>query len=386
MNKNILKLNKISIIVSLLALLMVFNTNLYAQGKVNFKKVEATGRSILLPQNIETSRKRALEDALYLAALKGGADINGFSAIRSNTIINDQSVVKPTNRVIDFKILSENQDKEFLSIKISAVVGDELSKINCKNRPLNITLLRGTFRSNSNVPSELGRYMPIWYNQLYEIVNNIPNVKITDYKTISIEQITKSIINPSFDYKALTNGMPKIQAGDYSLVPKLSLTKINEVNGYLNYLLRVSYNIYKGKNLKLFSSKSYDLSIKYRYDSKFQFISNIATSNIDSIDKKVRNHTSIASNKFLKEIKCLPLEGNLTVSDGKLMVDLGRKQGIKQKQIGLVKGINIKNSMLNNSTVIVHANNIFDNYSTLLPLNDNVKLTTMNNLIVKFME
>ena len=95
---------------------------MYAQNKSNFKQVEATGRSILLPENIETSRKRALEDAIYIAALKGGANINGFSSISSNTIINDQSIVKPTNRVIDFKILSEKQDKQYLTIKIRAVV------------------------------------------------------------------------------------------------------------------------------------------------------------------------------------------------------------------------------------------------------------------------
>ncbi len=386
MNKNILKFYSINKIIIILVFSILFNTNLYAEVKENFKKVEATGRSILLPENIETSRKRALEDALYLAALKGGADVNGFSAISSNTIINDQSVVKPTNSVIDFKILSESQDKEFLTISISAVVGDVSSKINCKNRPLNITLLRGTFKFDSNIPSKLGRYTPIWYNQLYENISNIPNVKITFHKNISAEQIIQSSVNPSFDYKALTNGLPKIQAGDYSLVPKLFLTKINEENSFLNYLLKVSFDIYKGQNLKLLSSKSYDLRIKYSYNSKFQFVTNISTSNIDNIDKNVRGHLVMATKNFLKEINCLPLEGKLTLIDGKLLVDLGKKQGIKQKQIGLVKGINIKNSMLNNSTAIVHTNNIYDNYSTLLPLNDNVKLTTMNNLIVKFVE
>ena len=112
MNKIILKfidLYKIFIFIALLT----FNFDLHAQNKSNFKQVDATGRSILLPENIETSRKRALEDAIYIAALKGGADINGFSSISSNTIINDQSVVKPTNRVIDFKILSETQDKQY---------------------------------------------------------------------------------------------------------------------------------------------------------------------------------------------------------------------------------------------------------------------------------
>ena len=105
-------------------LIFIFSKNLFAEEKINFKQVVATGRSILLPENIETSRKRALEDAIYIAALKGGADVNGFSAVSSNTIINDQSVIKATNRVIDFKIISEKQDKEFLIITISAVVGE----------------------------------------------------------------------------------------------------------------------------------------------------------------------------------------------------------------------------------------------------------------------
>ena len=115
-------------------------------------------------------------------------------------------------------------------------------------------------------------------------------------------------------------------------------------------------------------------------------MNNVSTSNTDSINKIVKDHLFKVTNKFVKEINCLPLEGKLTVNDGKLIVDLGRKQGIQQKQIGLVQGINIKNSMLNNSTVILHINNIYENYSTLLPLNDNVELATMNNLIVKFVE
>ena len=80
------------------------------------------------------------------------------------------------------------------------------------------------------------------------------------------------------------------------------------------------------------------------------------------------------------------LVDSLISNENKLIVNLGKKHGIKPKQIGLVNGINIKNSMMNNSAVIVHVSNIFDNYSTLLPLNDDVKLATLNNLIVKFVE
>ena len=386
MNKNILKFIKIFQYVLSTSILIIFSNSLLANDNANFKQVEATGRAVLIAGDIETSRKRALEDALYIAALKGGADINGFSAITSNTVINDQSIVKATNRVLDFKILSEKQSKEFLSIKISAVVGGKLSKKNCKNRPINITLFRGSYNVESSVPSKLARYTPMWYGQIYDVISKLPNVKAINHKNKSLKQIIKSNVNSSFDYNALTNGLPIIQAGDYSLVPELLLTENNNQNSFSNYLLKVSFKIFKGPGIKLMTTKTYDLPIEYQYKSKFQFINNISTSDIQLVDQNVHHHMLLAATKFLQDLNCRPLEGKLTVNDGNLVVDLGRKQGLKQKQIGLVKGINIQNSMLNNSSVIVHTNKIYDNYSILLPLNDNVKLSNLDNMIVEFVE
>jgi hypothetical protein len=386
MNKNILKFIKIFQYVLSTGILIVFSNTLLAADNANFKQVEATGRAVLIAGDIETSRKRALEDALYIAALKGGADINGFSAITSNTVINDQSIVKATNRVLDFKILSEKQSKEFLSIKISAVVGGKLSKKNCKNRPINITLFRGSYNVESSVPSKLARYTPMWYGQVYDVISKLPNVKAINHKNKSLKQIIKSKVNSSFDYNALTNGLPIIQAGDYSLVPELLLKENNKQNSFSNYLLRVSFKIFKGPGIKLMTTKTYDLPIEYQYKSKFQFINNISTSDIQLVDQNVHHHMLLAATKFLQDLNCRPLEGKLTVNEGSLVVDLGRKQGLKQKQIGLVKGINIQNSMLNNSSVIVHTNKIYDNYSILLPLNDNVKLSNLDNMIVEFVE
>ena len=365
--------------------LLTFNFVLYAQDNSNFKQVEATGRSILLPDNIETSRKRALEDAIYLAALKGGADVNGFSAISSNTIINDQSVIKATNRVLDFKILSETQNKEYLTIKISAIVGSELSKSNCKIKPININLFKGSILVDTNVPSELARYTSLWYNKTYEFISKLPNVDINNFKNRQLNQIIKSSQNPSFDYNAITRGIPIIHPGNYSLVPKIILTKTNK-NSFANYILTISFDLYKGQKIKLETSKSYDLIFNYHLESKFQFLKNITTLGLDKIDQNVNSHLSEIINSFFNDINCIPLEGKLTVNEGKLQVDLGSKQGLKQKQIGLVNGIKIQNSMLNDSILIVHTNDVFDNHSTLLPLNDNVKLTNLNNKIVKFVE
>ena len=222
--KSFFNINNISISI----LFSIFNDGVFAaQNDSNFRKVEATGRAILIDGNIDVSRKRALEDALYIAALKGGANVNGFSSIGANTVINDQAVVSAANRVIDFKIIKEIQEKEFLSIKITAIVGGNLSSKNCKIRPINISLFKGAYSVGSDVPSNLSRKMSLWLSQSYEIISQIPNVNVTNYRDQLIEKIIESNINPSFDYNALTNGVPFIQSGDYSLVPHLTLTKID---------------------------------------------------------------------------------------------------------------------------------------------------------------
>ena len=380
--KNLFQINTF---LSLSFFLLIVNP-LIAANHSSFKQVEATGRAILLENDINTSRKRALEDALYLAALRGGANIDGFSAVSSNTIINDHSIVKATNRVIDFKILSEEQSKEFLSIKISAVVGDDTSGQKCKKRPLNITLLKGAYNIHSNVPSQLSRYTPIWFKKIYEIISNTPNVIASNQHNKTLEDLKKANVNSTFNYNALTKGIPFIQAGDYSIVPIVYLAAMSRYSNFSNYNFKFELNIYKGPGFKLVSKKSYDLPIKYQLDSKFQFIKNISTLNINDIDREVNGYLSKSINSFLFELNCQPLEGTLAINDGKLIVDLGKKQGLRKKQIGIVKGINIENSMLNNSSVILHTKEVYDNYSVLLPLNENLKLANLDKMIVVFVE
>ena len=170
------------------------------------------------------------------------------------------------------------------------------------------------------------------------------------------------------------------------MVPELNLTEINQYSGYSNYSLEVILKIYKGQNFKLMPTKIYNLPIKYEFKSNFQFIRNVTTLNLDLVDSKVNEYLIQIAHDFLKNLNCRPLEGKLKFTEGELRIELGSKQGLKQKQIGLVKGINIKNSMLSNSSVIVHTNKVYENYSILLPLNDNLKLNTLDNMIVEFVE
>ena len=74
-----------------LPLLFVFSLVFFVLGAhsvsaMPFQFTETTGRAVILDDAAQQeARLLALEEALYLAALRGGARINGFSAITADT-------------------------------------------------------------------------------------------------------------------------------------------------------------------------------------------------------------------------------------------------------------------------------------------------------------
>ena len=139
----------------------------------------------------------------------------------------------------------------------------------------------------------------------------LPNVVSINHRHESLEKVLKSNINPSFDYSALVNGLPLIQSGNYSMVRNLNYLKMIRIIVSQIILLKISLKIFKGENFKLLTTKTYDLPIRYKIKSNFQFIRNISTLDIDNVDKKVNEHLMDIADSFLKEFNCRPLEGKL---------------------------------------------------------------------------
>jgi hypothetical protein len=91
-----------------LCLISIFVLTGEVNAKEKLKFIETTGRAVIDEENqIDISRRRALEDALYLAALHGGAKINGFSSVKTDTSIEENLVVQPSSRILDYTILAE---------------------------------------------------------------------------------------------------------------------------------------------------------------------------------------------------------------------------------------------------------------------------------------
>ena len=122
------------LIFTLAAFFSVALSKVFAEDTLRF--IETTGRAIIQnDETIDSSRRRALEDALYLAALHGGAKINGFSAVNTDTSIQENLVVQPSSQILDYTILSEDKSDTHFVIKIRSAVGQLKSK-GCESKVL----------------------------------------------------------------------------------------------------------------------------------------------------------------------------------------------------------------------------------------------------------
>ena len=84
------------------------------KGAEGFRFAEATGRAVIMHEAAtDEARMIALEDALYQVALQGGAEVNGFSAVSSDTTLSDHFVVRPSSRILDYTITNEIVDKHY---------------------------------------------------------------------------------------------------------------------------------------------------------------------------------------------------------------------------------------------------------------------------------
>ena len=97
--------------------------------------ITATGRAVISHSDaLNEAKNMALEDALYLASLQGGARVDGFSSIDKSTNLNETLLVRPSSTIKDFVILEENVDATHYNVTIRAYLVNVNDFLDCSNR------------------------------------------------------------------------------------------------------------------------------------------------------------------------------------------------------------------------------------------------------------
>ena len=362
----------------------------FAYQDFSILKAEVTGRAVILDNNIEKARRLALEDALYLASLKGGAFVDGFSSVSKNTIINDQSIIKSDSKILDFSILEEKKNKNHYEIKLLAIIGSKNNSVECKKKPINISFFKPKVIHHYSLPSFVIRSMHEWNSFFIDKISKDNQISLKKYNNFELDKIIKSSDNVAFDYSSNFNGIPMIEDGDYLVAPVFKLEPINFYkqveNPYDMAKYSIELNFFKGPNYKFFRTIVIEKEFQNRYPSNFQLISALISKTKEEVNSDVISGITDGIIQITKTFNCIPIEANLKLIDDSLYIDIGEKHGLRNRQIGIIKK-NYQSSFKSNlDTTVLFVSEINSNRSKLMPLNDKVKISELDGMKIQFIE
>ncbi len=364
----------------LAAILSVVISKAFAKDPVRF--IETTGRAVIEDDEmIDISRRRALEDALYLAALHGGAKINGYSTVATDTSIQENLVIQPASKILDYTIISEERDDMHFIVKIRSAVG-QLRKKECDNKGLKSL---SVYKPVINIDPSA----PFWVNSLaYELTNEImaslksaEDINLTDNSFVSLDRDQLITANDEYDYISLTSGREKTRFGDYAAVSSISIAEREKLVGFTTFnslLITFDTNVYDGSTYTSSFSKSKSLEALFSSSGPWRTINLLLKTNRDNIIEPI----SIAAKEHAKEVIdnliCKEINSIITVNNGKIEVPLGKRHGIKISALAVTKG---EQTPFN----VLRVEQVSETTSVLVPLNTALELSKLNGKSIQFL-
>ena len=378
------KQNQFALFITIISnLILTFVPIAHASLQNSFQFTTATGRAAIT-ENVteELARVRALEDALYLAALQGGAKINGFSAVATDTSVQDHFVIRPSSKILDYTILSENKIETQMEVTIRAAVGKLPDKKCQLSRPLNLTLYKPNTSIDMNVPAWIEVYHPNIFNEIVFSLNKNPSLSINNAMSVSLSPEKLRLVDEEFDYSSLMSPQVRVRTGDYAIVPILSLSA-SDIGSRFSTSRKIEMKL----GFYVFDGGTYELFEKFEQSASFEVDRIALFQSLADLDKKSRNDLIVIMmsliepliSEMITTLGCQTLKDTIYLNAEQLTSQIGSNQGVKPNMLAVTSGKHTPWTML-------RVVSVFANYALLEPLDKARKLSDLDGKKVEFME
>ncbi|MDC1117789.1 flagellar assembly protein T N-terminal domain-containing protein [Alphaproteobacteria bacterium] len=307
------------------------------EGKLQI--VMSTGRAAIISnEQIDETRARALEDALYSAALLGGAEIDGFSSVQAGSQLDDHFVVRPSSKIIDYDIVDERFDDLHYTVEIEAAVG-ELKKVDCQNRLFNtVTMFAPVFRVDEKIPAWLSHQPSVMIKSLQENLARKPNFNLVNMANSPLDpkELTR---DKTYSYKALTSGTSNVLNGDFALATTITLKRtVKETSFQQNHFVDVMVES------AVFVDSDYRPTEKVMHQAKFpirnflptQLMSVLASPNPTKIQGNLSKLISEHAAELETVMRCTPLSATMIAKEDGLHIPIGSRHGLQDDRLAVM--------------------------------------------------
>ena len=364
----------------LAAIFSVVISKAFAEDTLRF--IETTGRAIIeADDTIISSRRRALEDALYLAALHGGAKINGFSAVNTDTSIQENLVIQPASQILDYTIISEDRSETHFVIKIRSAVG-QLKEKGCESKALkSLSVYKPTIEIDPSAPYWVHSLADELTNGVIASMKSASDINLTDHSNIQLDQNKLIATNDDYDYISLTSGRERTQYGDYAAVSSISITEREKLVGFTTYnSLIITFNteVYEGSSYSFSFAKNKSMEALFSSSGPWRTINLLLKSDRNNIVEPLLVAAKEHAADITDNLVCKKINSVIAVKNGKIEVPLGKRHGIKLSALAVTKG---EQTPFN----ILRVEKVLESKSILIPLNNTLEFSKLNGKSIQFL-
>jgi hypothetical protein len=305
--------------------------------------VRTTGRAALEAGNESIVRRRALEDALYLAALEGGADVDGFSVVEKGVLTGESILLRPSSRILDFAILKEGTIGSHYEVTVEAYVGDRPATT-CAVRPdILLTAVRPQLYASQTVPVWMSNALARAHDYALPMLHSLDKIRI-DQRDISIQAAlpAASSVQEGFDYQTLLTGRstsaPQARLPEHTRALHLEWradaqsSRSNTVDITLNARIVDTANPSQNKQLRVF------YRAKLAPATPWRTVNVLGSKDYDALAKDIAQALAPELAAWLAPMACAPLTARLEArGNDRFHVPLGARDGLTRQSLAFVQ-------------------------------------------------
>lgn len=286
--------------------------------------IEATGFAVQSgAEDAASAKRRAVADALLMAALSGGADVRAHTAVDRSVVTSDMLIVRPVGRVKEHHLLSAERNGDTWTVTIQARVGLGPDG-NCSSR-------RRMAISAYAPQVEVSPHAPAWAVPLAQEVANdlvrqvqrhpmVETVRVTDRALPDMSEARERV-----DYTVLTRGSVRLGAGEHGFVPVIRL----DVGGTGRRAeLRLQMELVLiGGNGEVTRARV-ERVVKLPGNSVLGRVAVLVEPDRRQMAAKLTAGLDRAMTELLDVETCKPVLTRLAVAGGSITAPVGRRQGL----------------------------------------------------------
>ena len=358
-------------------------------GQVKF--VEVTGRSVIEDNSPLLSKNTALEDALYLAALEGGAKVSGYSLIDNFSNLREEVIVQPASGILDYTIIDEIISDQHYEVTIRALVGKNNNQIGCSSRKISTLIaFKPEIYINQSSPA-WSQYLPNQiYTKMIEDLSIFNELEIINANDTKLNINNKKLTLNDFDYNVLTGDVVNYKPADLSLEAKYIIEPTQHLHSTnlstlkLEEYLKITANIIIkdiSNNKEIYKTSKDALSYIGPRKTLFKTINVLSRPERKNIINSLTNAFNDIPSEINENLKCVSLASIAQPSDieNTIKVNLGSNQGINLGNLALSESRDTPFS-------VFEVIDVGPNQSSLMPLNLSRNIKNYYGKTITFME